>query len=182
MKSLIFFLLLSFQASAQKISMDALIGSHYNTHTALMGSNLSTNLLLNTFKNDRIRLLFIVNFYRESNKVKSYGNLLADGVGIQQISFTKGVGIEYFINESKKISISGSILHTNTIFNQKRILDNNIKESIFNKNSVGFSPNLNYYYPTQKNFVYFKANAGILISYHVTSPFCQFGLGYNFTK
>ncbi len=177
----VFFALAIFcsQSFAQKITIDATIGSHYNIQNGLFGSNVTASVSLNSIKKERIQLLAIINFHSESDKTKSYGNSLADGIGTRQYSFSKGLGIEYFFDKLRKISISGSILHTNVIYNQKFVSGNTSRESTSNDNFIGFLPNLHYYHLVPKSSVYFKVNAGSLISINNISPLIQFGLGYS---
>ncbi len=177
----VFFALLIFcsQSFAQKIAIDATLGSHYNIQNGLLGSNLTASVALNLNKKARIQLLAIINFYNESDKTKSYGNSLADGLGTRQYSFSKGLGIEYFFDKSRKISISGSILHTNVVYNQKFVSGNTARETTSNDNFIGFLPNLHYYHLVPKSLVYFKVNAGSFISINTISPSVQFGLGYS---
>lgn len=180
MKNIFFALVIFYsQSFAQKIAIDATLGSHYNFQNGLMGSNITASVALNSNEKDRIQLLAIINFYNESDKTKSYGNSLADGRGTHQYSFSKGFGVEYFFDKSRKISISGSILHTNVVFNQKFVSGNTARETTSNDNFIGFMPNLHYYYLIPKSLVYFKANAGSLISINTISPSIQFGLGYS---
>lgn len=180
MKNVFFALVIFYsQSFAQKIAIDATLGSHYNFQNGLMGSNITASVALNSNEKDRIQLLAIINFYNESDKIKSYGNSLADGRGTHQYSFSKGLGVEYFFDKSRKISISGSILHTNVVFNQKFVSGNTARETTSNDNFIGFSPNFHYYYLVPKSLVYFKVNAGGLISINTISPSVQFGLGYS---